>query len=294
MPSDPSQINSDPSQINNGAKRASLTVSVLQMCSGIDLTANTARVLDGIHQACDEGANIVATPEMTTLVDQDAERLKTAVPVGEAVTEFAQVAKDRGIWLIIGSMVVKDQTGKLANRCFVFSPDGQIAARYDKLHMFDVSLPNGEKWRESSVYTPGERAVLLDIGATKVGLTICYDLRFPSLFRRLAQHGAEVFFVPAAFTRPTGKSHWEILLRARAIETGAFVVAPAQGGKHEDGRETYGHSMIIDPWGDILAHKNDDQPGLITAELVLDRSVDVRHRIPNLSLERDFEIYTSE
>lgn len=265
----------------------------VQMRAGIDRERNVADALELIAEAAEKGASFVATPEMTNVVDRKADRMFATLPDEAGLTEiaaFSRAAKSHGIWLLIGSMAVKTGERKAANRSFLFAPDGSVAAQYDKLHMFDVDLPNGESWKESNVYKPGERAVLVTTPLAKIGLTICYDVRFPAVYRRLAQAGAEVLCVPAAFTRQTGKAHWKSLLSARAIENGAFVVAPAQGGTHEDGRETYGHSMIIGPWGEILAEAPGDAPGVILADIDVSAAREARQRIPNLTLEQFFEV----
>jgi predicted amidohydrolase len=210
------------------------------------------------------------------------------------VAAAAKLSGELGIWLHVGSTPIALGGGKVANRAFLFGPDGMKRVSYDKIHMFDVDLDNGESWRESAIYQPGDRAVTTDIGDARLGLAICYDVRFPDIFRRQALAGAEILTVPAAFTRQTGEAHWHVLLRARAIENGAFVVAAAQGGTHEDGRETYGHSMIIDPWGRILAEKDDDEPGVITAEVDLDAVLEARQKIPNLKNIRPFDLVDAE
>lgn len=265
----------------------------VQMRSGVGREANLRDALALIAEAAGQGADFIATPEMTNAVDRKARRLLDGLPEEAALEEvavFADAAKTHGAWLLIGSLAASDGAGKAANRSLLFSPDGAIVARYDKLHMFDVDLPGGESWKESKVYAPGAEAVLVETPFAKLGLSICYDVRFPSLYRRLAQAGAEILCVPAAFTRQTGKAHWKTLLTARAIENGAFVIAPAQGGLHEDGRETYGHSMIIGPWGEVLAEASGDAPGVIVADINLKDAHDARARIPNLGLERDYKI----
>ncbi|MEZ5892862.1 MAG: carbon-nitrogen hydrolase family protein [Parvularculaceae bacterium] len=265
----------------------------VQLRSGIDRARNADATLALIAEAAGAGARFIATPEMTNVVDRDAGRLFSGLPeeggLQEIVT-FAKAAREYGVWLLIGSMAVKIGERLAANRSFLFAPDGRIAARYDKIHMFDVDLPNGESWKESRVYKPGTVPTLVEAPFAKLGLTICYDLRFPGLFRSLAQAGAEVLCVPAAFTRQTGEAHWKTLLTARAIENGAFVIAPAQGGKHEDGRETYGHSMIIGPWGEILAEAPDDKPGIILARIDPAAAHAARARIPNLALEQSYKV----
>ena len=265
----------------------------VQMRSGLDRAVNTQDALALIAEAALGGARFVATPEMTNVIDSKSSRLMAALPSEDALEEvsaFSAAAKEHGIWLLIGSLAVNIGGGKAVNRGFLLGPNGGIVARYDKLHMFDVDLPNGESWKESKIYEAGSEAIVVDTPLAKLGLTICYDVRFPRLYRELAQAGAEVICVPAAFTRQTGEAHWKVLLTARAIENGAFVVAPAQGGHHEDGRETYGHSMIIGPWGEVLAEARDDTPGLIFAKIDLAASTEARQRIPNLGLEQNFNI----
>lgn len=271
----------------------SFIAACVQMRSGLDRTQNTSDALALIAEAAGEGAKFIATPEMTNVVDRKGSRLLETLPGEDGLEEivaFAEAAREHQIWLLIGSMALAAGNGKAANRSFFFAPDGSVVARYDKLHMFDVDLPNGESWKESKIYEPGANAVLVDTSLAKFGLTICYDVRFPGLYRGLAQAGADVLCAPAAFTRQTGEAHWETLLRARAIENGAFVIAPAQGGKHEDGRETYGHSMIVDPWGKVLAHADHDAPGVVLAEVDPARAREARARIPNLGLEQKFKI----
>ena len=265
----------------------------VQMRSTTDRARNTADALSLIADAAGAGAQFIATPEMTNVVDRKADRLFATLPEEaglEEIAAFADAARDHGVWLLIGSMAVKIGERRAANRSFLFAPDGKIAGRYDKLHMFDVDLPNGESWKESNVYKPGACAILVEAPIAKIGLTICYDVRFPLLYRALAQQGAEVLCVPAAFTRQTGEAHWKTLLTARAIENGAFVVAPAQGGTHEDGRETYGHSLIVGPWGEILAEAADAEPGVILAEIDPAAVMQARQRIPNLALEQSLKV----
>ncbi|MFW5661722.1 MAG: carbon-nitrogen hydrolase family protein, partial [Oceanicaulis sp.] len=195
-------------------------------------------------------------------------------------------AESLGVTLIVGSLALKGADGRAVNRQHVFGPDGKLLASYDKIHMFDVRIDSGEVYSESTNYAPGSRAVVAEAAGTKIGLSICYDVRFPYLYRKLAQAGATILTVPSAFTKPTGRAHWEVLLRARAIETGSFVIAPAQGGVHEDGRKTWGHSMVIGPWGEVIAHKNDDEPGLLYADIDPVEAVKARARIPALSGDR--------
>lgn len=271
-----------------------MRVSVIQMRSGLDPSANVDAAEAMIREAAGQGAAVVATPEMTTLVCAKPRRmfetLPDALPGGEPpeAARFEALARELGIHLLIGSMAValdrRPGHRRAANRSLLFGPEGRVAS-YDKVHLFDVELDTGEAWKESSVYRAGEEAVVARAGEATLGLTICYDLRFGALYRRLAQAGADVLCVPAAFTVPTGRAHWEVLLRARAIETGSWVLAPAQGGGHEDGRVTYGHSMVVDPWGAVAARLDHDEPGVLVADIDLARSAEVRARVPALSLE---------
>lgn len=265
----------------------------VQMRSGIDRAQNTKEALSLIAEAAKDGAKFVATPEMTNVVDRNPRRMFENIAAENDMPEiaaFSAAAEANKIWLLAGSFAVKVADTRAANRAFLFGPDGRVVAKYDKLHMFDVDLPNGESWKESAVYQPGPHPVLVDADEAKIGLSICYDVRFPRLYRTLAQSGATILCVPAAFTKQTGEAHWKTLLTARAIENGAFVIAPAQGGKHEDGRETYGHSLIIDPWGKVLAEAPGDEPCVISADIDLDRAFEARQRIPNLSLEQTFDV----
>ena len=269
---------------------STIATALIQMRSGIDPAVNLAMACDLIRQAAARGATLIATPETSHLVQKDADQAFAVMRTPEddpAIPAFAALAKELGITLLIGSLAVKLGEGRAANRSFLFAPDGRLLASYDKAHMFDVGLGQGETYRESANYRAGDRLVLADIGAARLGLSICYDVRFAYLYRRLAQAGAQILTVPAAFTRPTGRAHWEILLRARAIETGSWVIAPAQGGLHEDGRRTWGHSMIVDPWGAVTAMLDHDEPGILLAELNMDRVADARSRIPALLHDRE-------
>jgi len=274
-----------------------LKAACIQMRSGLSRSDNVNDASALIREAAGQGAELILTPEMTNVVDRKPRRMFDHLGYEDELEEvsiFSALAKELKVNLIIGSCAValdKDfSSRRAANRTYFFGPDGEQIATYDKIHMFDVDLPDGESWKESNVYKPGSEAKLVETSFGKVGLSICYDLRFPRLYRSLAQAGAQVLTVPAAFTRQTGRAHWEPLLRARAIENGAFVMAAAQGGTHEDGRETWGHSMIIAPWGEILAEKPDDEPGIILADIDLDEVEKVRQRIPSLGLEQAFEI----
>ena len=269
-------------------ERSHFRAACVQMRSGLDRARNIEAALALIAEAAEGGAHFIATPEMTTAVDRNGDRLLASLPDGEApdvVKAFSAAASGHGVWLLVGSTPVRRGDGKLANRSLLFGPDGDVAARYDKIHMFDVSLADGESWRESRIYAPGGEAVVVRTPLAAFGLSICYDLRFPGLYRGLAQAGAEVICVPAAFTRQTGRAHWKTLLAARAIECGAFIVAPAQGGLHEDGRETFGHSMVIAPWGDILSEARGDEPGVIFADIDVRRVETARRQIPSLALD---------
>lgn len=270
----------------------SFKAACVQMTTGIHPDANLERASNLIARATVQGANFVATPEMTGCMnirgnDSQAQRFyESDDPLLKA---FQTQASDLQIWLLIGSLAVKHESDeRLANRSFLISPEGEISARYDKIHMFDVEVGDGQRYRESSVYRPGDKAVIADTPLGQLGLSICYDLRFPYLYRHLAQSGANIVTCPAAFTRVTGEAHWHVLLRARAIETGSFVIAPAQSGLHEDGRETFGHSLIIAPWGEILAESNVTGEDVILAEIDLERSNDARRRIPSLSKTQSF------
>jgi predicted amidohydrolase len=272
------------------------TAAAIQMRSGTEPRRNAADFEARVREAARNGATYVQTPEMTGAIVRDKEaRALTFKP--EERDEIALAARrlsaELGIFVHVGSTAIVRPDGKLANRALVYSPQGVLVARYDKIHMFDVDLDNGESWRESAAYEAGMEAVVADIGAAKVGLAICYDLRFPQLFRAEALAGADVLTVPAAFTRQTGQAHWHVLLKARAIENGAFVVAAAQGGLHEDGRETYGHSLIVDPWGRIVAEADHDEPGIVYAEIDTAKSAEARKKIPNLKNAREFSVATA-
>ena len=260
------------------------------MRSGRTPPANIAMAESLIREAAAEGADYVLTPEMTSFLDRDVENtlaLAERESDDPALARFRGLAEDLRIWLHIGSLAIRDDLG-VVDRGYLIGPDGATVARYDKIHMFDVDLPGGESWRESQLFRPGHEAVVADLPWTRIGMSICYDLRFPQLYRALAHAGATVLAVPAAFTKQTGQAHWHVLLRARAIETGSFVVAAAQGGRHEDGRETFGHSLVVDPWGRILAEAG-DEPGVTLAEIDPSASLAVRAQIPALKHDRDFE-----
>lgn len=269
---------------------ARVTVACLQVNAGSDMDANVAVAAAMAREAQAAGAELVAMPENVSMMAWGrANVIARALPEAshKALQSFRQLAVDTGLWLHCGSLAVLLEDELVANRSFLIDPNGAIVARYDKIHMFDVDLGNGESYRESATFQPGGAAVLADTPWGGLGLTICYDLRFPQLYRSLAQAGARILAVPAAFTRTTGKAHWHVLLRARAIETGCFVLAPAQCGEHEGGRQTYGHALIVSPWGTILADAG-EQPGFVMAQLDLDLVEDARGKVPSLSHDRLF------
>ncbi|HWJ72181.1 MAG TPA: carbon-nitrogen hydrolase family protein [Kaistia sp.] len=271
----------------------SFKAACVQMNSGRSVEANVEAAEALIRAAAAAGAGYVLTPEMTTILDRDRENLLASIgpeDVDLSLQRFRELARELGIHLHIGSMAIRLPDDHIANRSFVIAPNGSIVGRYDKIHMFDVDLSGGESYRESATYRAGETAVVTDLPWTKLGLTICYDVRFPVLHRTLAKAGAAVLAVPAAFTKKTGEAHWHVLLRARAIETGSYIVAAAQAGHHEDGRDTFGHSMIIDPWGKILAEASGDQPGFITADIDPAFAQSARQAIPALANQRDFAL----
>ena len=259
-----------------------MKAALLQMTSGIDPAVNAETIVDAVERAAGEGAEMLFTPEMSGLLDRDRKRAAGAIRAEDEdiVLERVRTAAARyRLWVHVGSLAVRRDDGRLANRAYVIDASGEIRARYDKLHLFDVDLPDGQSWRESASYAAGEAACVVETPLGRLGLTICYDLRFPALFAALSDAGAEIIAVPAAFTRPTGAAHWETLLRARAIESGAFVIAAAQAGHHQDGRETWGHSLAVDPWGDVLIDMG-GSPGLGFVEINAARRADVLARIP--------------
>jgi predicted amidohydrolase len=262
------------------------------MRSGRDMARNLHDASELIRQAHGRGAGLVATPEMTNILEPDRPRLRSLArseSEDASVAGFAALAAELVIWLNIGSLALKRDGEKLVNRSLLFSPAGEIVARYDKIHLFDVDLPTGEMLRESHVYAGGERASVVRLPFGTLGLTICYDIRFPGLYLSLAKAGADFFTVPSAFTVPTGEAHWHVLLRARAIETGAFVLAAAQGGRHESGRETYGHSLAVSPLGDVLAEGGTD-PEVLLFDMDIAEVRKARQRIPALAHDRSFAV----
>jgi predicted amidohydrolase len=267
-----------------------MRAAILQPTSGIDPAANAAMIVDAIAHAAGDGAQMLFTPEMVGYLDRDRQRAAQTLRSEQddmVLAATREAAARHGIWVHLGSLGLRDERsdGRWVNRSFMIDGSGEIRARYDKLHLFDVDLPTGESWRESAVYGPGEAVVAVDTPWGRIGLTICYDLRFPDLYRALSDAGCGILLVPAAFTVPTGAAHWHVLLRARAIESSAFVIAPAQVGHHADGRSTYGHSLVIDPWGDVLLDMG-DHSDLAFINLDFTRTSDVRARIPSLRHRR--------
>jgi len=268
-------------------------VACVQMRSGVTISENISQIELLVRQAVDLGASYVQTPEMTGIVQRNRKALFEALHHQDEdplVKHVANLSRELGIWLHIGSHAVLVDEEKAANRAFLFSPDGTIAVTYDKIHMFDVDLDNGESWRESKVYRPGEKSRMIDMDKVKLGVSICYDIRFPHLYQQQALAGADILTAPAAFTRQTGRAHWHIMQRARAIENGAFMISAAQGGDHEDGRETYGHSLIVNPWGEIIAELEGEEAGVISAEIDLEEVGKARAKIPNLANQRNFDV----
>ena len=266
------------------------TAACVQVSAGPEIGPNLEAAGVLVRRAREAGADFIALPENVSLIVQGRDKTLARVrPESDhpALPFFRDLAKETGAWLLVGSLGIALDDGRVANRSFVIDASGEIRARYDKIHMFDVDLPGGETYRESATFRPGERAVVAETPWGGLGLTICYDVRFAYLFRALAQSGAGLITVPAAFTVPTGRAHWHILLRARAIETGCFVIAPAQCGTHDEGRQTYGHSLIISPWGEILAEAG-EEPGVITARIDMARVAECRSMVPALRHDRAF------
>jgi deaminated glutathione amidase len=274
-----------------------MRAALVQLASGDDPAANLIETERLVREAADSGAALVLTPECTNLISSSRELQREVLePEGRDPTlaRLREVAAERGVWLLIGSLCLKlDDEPRFVNRSFLIGPDGAIGARYDKIHMFDVDLEAGESYRESAAYRPGERAVVARAAGVTLGLSVCYDMRFPYLYRALAKAGAEVLTVPSAFTVPTGRAHWHVLLRARAIETGCFVLAPAQVGEHavREGharRRTFGHSLAVAPWGEVLADAGDAGPGVTLVDIDAAEIGRARGRVPSLGHDRDF------
>ena len=269
-------------------------IALIQTRTPASPAAAFAHVEPMIREAAAGGAKLVLTPEATNFLIKDRARRDALLETDErdeVVGKLRDLACELGIWLLIGSAIVRsghDGDDRAANRSLLIDDTGGVVASYDKLHVYDVDLPTGERWRESASIRPGDGAVIADTPWGRLGLTICYDIRFPQLYRALAKAGAVMIAVPAAFTVPTGEAHWETLLRARAIETGCYVLAPAQAGEHEDGRRTWGHSMVVAPWGEVLARLDDDEPGVLFATLDLDAVAKARAAVPQLTHDREF------
>lgn len=264
-------------------------IAVLQMCSGVDPGANAAAMVAALDAAAAGGAAMLFTPEMSGLVDRDRSRAALNVVSQDhdrVLAAMREACARTGMWAAIGSLAIRRDDGRWANRSFVIDGSGAIAARYDKIHMFDVDLATGESWRESNAYAPGDAVVTVDTPAGRLGLAICYDLRFPALFEELGRRRCDLIAIPAAFTVPTGKAHWHVLQRARAIEASAYVVAAAQAGRHQDGRDTFGHSLVVDPWGEVLLDLGDKAGALGFAQIDAARIAEVRSQLPSLANRR--------
>ena len=276
----------------SAAPNSAFKVGLVQMRSGVDPQINLATALAAIEEAAGAGAAYVLTPEMTNIMEIKRDKLFASIADEErdpTLAALREAARKLSIYIHIGSLAVKASPDKAANRSFLIDRRGDVVARYDKIHMFDVDLADGESYRESRNYRAGELAVVADLPWGRLGVTVCYDLRFPALYRALAEAGASFFAIPAAFTKQTGEAHWHVLMRARAIENGCFVFAAAQGGKHENGRETFGHSLVVDPWGQIIAEAG-AEPGVIVAEVDPALVAAARSRIPSLLNGRRFEV----
>jgi deaminated glutathione amidase len=265
-------------------------IAVLQMTSGIDPEENAQELSRAVADAAAGGAAILFTPEMSGLLDRDRQRAAASIvpesgnPVLAAVSEAAHAQR---VWVALGSLALAGEGGRWFNRSLLLDAEGELVARYDKIHMFDVDLSTGESWRESNAYAPGREVVTAETPIGKLGLTVCYDLRFPALFEELGRRSCDAIAVPAAFTVPTGKAHWHVLQRARAIEASAYVIAAAQVGQHADGRQTYGHSLVVDPWGEVVLDMGGDAPGLGFAEIDRKRIAEVRRQLPSLANRRE-------
>jgi len=274
-----------------------IRVAALQMRSGTEPDANLEALEALVAKAAAGGAKYALSPEVTVVFAENREGLaRVAGPYenNAALQRVARIAREHKIFLHLGSLAVALPDGRFANRSVVFGADGTVLATYDKIHLFDATLPGLTAYRESATYAGGHRAVVTQADGMQVGLSICYDMRFPALYRTLAEGGAEVIAVPAAFTVPTGRAHWEVLLRARAIETGCFIIAAAQGGTHQNGRSTWGHSMIIDPWGEIISKIDGDEPGVLFADIDLSKVKEAREKVPALANARPFSLSVND
>jgi len=274
---------------------SSFRAACLQLNSGSDLAANLAIVKDRVAEAAGNGANLVLTPEYSLMMDGSGRVMREgalAPDGGETLIELQDLAHEQKVWLLIGSLTLKTGEERIVNRSYLISAAGKIAATYDKIHMFDVTLPDGKLIRESSSYRPGECAVVAGTPWGKLGMTVCYDLRFPHLFRAVAQQGAQFISVPSSFQRQTGKAHWHTLLKARAIENAAYILAPAMCGEHPGNRQTYGHALIVDPWGEVLADGG-EEPGIIYADIDPARVAKIRTMMPSLQHDRPYQVVTS-
>lgn len=274
---------------------STVTLGAVQLNVGSNIEENLAQAGNLIKDAAKEGAEFIFTPENTDFMARDkVETDQKVLTAGKhpGVLFFSELAKAMSVWLLIGSMKIRQEDGTIANRSFLFRNTGQLAATYDKIHMFDVDLPDGETHKESETFASGNKAVIVNTPWKRLGMSVCYDVRFPNLYRQMAQGGAEILSVPSAFTAQTGKDHWETLLRARAIETGSYLVAPAQVGDHPGGRKTYGHSMIIDPWGRVIAEDTNKGPGFITRKIDFLEVTRARSAIPSLQHDRPYDLYT--
>lgn len=271
-------------------------IGVLQMTSGIDPEANARTMTEALARASAEGAAMMFTPEMSGMIDRERARASAHIAREEddrVLAAMREAAAKTGTWAAIGSLAILREDGMWANRAFVIDGSGNVVARYDKIHMFDVDLATGESWRESRTYEPGTQVVSAETPVGRLGLSICYDIRFPALYEALGQARCDVIAIPAAFTVPTGKAHWHLLQRARAIEASAFTVSAAQVGHHEDGRDTFGHSLVVDPWGEVRLDMGDGGPGLAFAEIDLARIAEIRAQLPALANRRDIPRYAA-
>lgn len=272
-------------------------VALLQMCSGVAPDANARTIVDALAEAKAGGAQMLFTPEMSNIIDRDRRRASANIVAEQddrLLADCREAAAKHSLWLALGSIAVAREDGRYANRALVIDANGEIAARYDKLHMFDVDLATGESWRESNAYAPGEALGIADgTPLGRLGLAICYDIRFPALFEALGRHKCDAIAIPAAFTVPTGRDHWHLLQRARAVEASAFVISAAQVGRHKDGRETYGHSLVVDPWGEVLLDMGGEAPGISFADLDPARIAEVRAQLPSLANRREIPTWVA-